>query len=188
LVENRRGRGIASASCDIGLEVGMGRFMDDGRTIYELGDQFLVRCPRCSRRAEVLAPQGYTDIFDPRRVSCGHCGYTKEWIGTETAGPEFRYYYSISGRHTTIRIGGSFDRYFGLPLWLQTPCCGHVLWAYNSRHLSFLRHYVSAELRERSVMRTTSLASRLPKWIKSAKNRDEVLKGLDRLDALLLES
>jgi hypothetical protein len=62
-----------------------------------------------------------------------------------------------------------------------------VLWAYNAEHLNFLRRYVSAELRERLVMRNTSLASRLPKWIKSAKNRDAALKGLDRLDALLLE-
>ncbi len=71
---------------------------------------------------------------------------------------------------------------------LQTPCCGHVLWAYNSRHLSFLRRYVSADLREQLVVKNQSLANSLPTWIKTAKNRDAVLKGLDRLDALLLES
>lgn len=163
------------------------RFLDDGRTIYELGDRFLVRCPRCSRRAEVFAPLGYYDFHAPRRVSCFACSYTRRWMGDETLWKSFDDYYR-SGSGDAIYVGGPYDWYFGFPVWLQTPCCGHVLWAYNSEHLSFLRRYVSAELRERSVMRNTSLASRLPKWMKTAKNRDAVLKGLDRLDALLLES
>jgi hypothetical protein len=163
-----------------------GRFVDRGRTIYDFGERFLVRCPRCSRRAEVFAPQGDTDLHAPRRVSCVACGYTRPWTGDETSSTNFDHHHA-SGSSRGICVGGPFDWYFGLSVWLQTPCCGHVLWAYNAEHLSFLRRYVGAEVRERAVLRNASLASRLPKWIKSAKNRDEVLRGVDRLEGLLLQ-
>src|SRR5215212_7033778 len=70
----------------------------------------------------------------------------------------------------------TLDWYFGLPLWLQTPCAGQVLWAWNEWHLDWMERYVAADLRERTPNINMSLASRLPRWIKSAKNRDEVLK------------
>jgi hypothetical protein len=168
------------------------RFVDDGRTIYDFGDHFLVRCPRCSRRAEVLAPLNVSraGLFDPRRFVCAHCGYVRDWTG-HVPGEVFMRngeWCQRPDRRAGISIEGPFDWYFGLPFWLQTPCCGHVLWAYNSRHLSFLRHYVSADLREQLVVKNKSLANSLPTWMKTAKNRDAVLKGLDRLDTLLLES
>lgn len=88
-------------------------------------------------------------------------------------------------------VGGSFDWYFRLPLWLQTPCCGKILWAYNREHLDFLESYIKAGLRERFPLkvyetglvmwRNKSLASRLPTWMKRAKNRDEVLRGIEKL-------
>ncbi|MGI5171658.1 hypothetical protein ACQEU3_45665 [Spirillospora sp. CA-253888] len=41
------------------------------------------------------------------------------------------------------------------PLWLQRSCCGHVLWAYNVRHLDLLESYAAAKLREgRTVSRS----------------------------------
>jgi hypothetical protein len=85
------------------------------------------------------------------------------------------------------------DDYFGLPLWLQIPCCGEVLWAYNERHLSLLEGFVAARLRERSRderygWSNRSLPSRLPPWIKSGKNREHVLKGLSRLRARLQDA
>lgn len=41
--------------------------------------------------------------------------------------------------------------------------------------------YVEAELRERIPNINKSVASRLPQWIKSAKNRDEILKCIRKL-------
>lgn len=71
-------------------------------------------------------------------------------------------------------------------LWLQTPCCGHVLWACNTSHLASLDRFVRATLRERIVSgRNRSIASRLPDWIKSGVHRDDVLAGIGRLYALL---
>ncbi|WP_336212225.1 hypothetical protein [Nonomuraea sp. LPB2021202275-12-8] len=50
-----------------------------------------------------------------------------------------------------------------------------MLWAYNAEHLDFLERYVRAFIREREPNRNGSLASRLPAWLKDAKNRDAVL-------------
>ena len=50
-----------------------------------------------------------------------------------------------------VAVGGPVDWYFHLPLWLQAPCCGETLWAYNAAHLDFLfENYVRATLREHS--------------------------------------
>ena len=72
----------------------------------------------------------------------------------------------------------SADPFFGLPLWLQTSCCGHVLWAYNLRHLSFLESFISAKLRIRTPNRNSTLVSRAPLWLKSAKSRAAALKAI----------
>jgi hypothetical protein len=78
-----------------------------------------------------------------------------------------------------IHSSSDWDRQ--LPLLLQTSCCGRVLWAFNEAHLQFIERYVSSVLRERAGSSNGSLASRLPQWIKSAKNRRTVLRGVRRL-------
>jgi len=97
----------------------------------------------------------------PRYVlTCGHCGYPKS--------------------------GNGPDCVSALDLWLQTPCCGQVLWALNEKHLDWLEGYVAATLRERKRSSefgwsNKSLASRLPMWVKQAKNRSDILAGIGRL-------
>lgn len=76
------------------------------------------------------------------------------------------------------------DPVSGLELWLQTPCCGQVLWAWNIEHVLWMQKYVEAKLRTRRWIggwRNNSLQSRLPRWITIAKNREAVLKGLEKL-------
>jgi len=71
-----------------------------------------------------------------------------------------------------------------LDLLLQTPCCGQMLWAWNTEHVLWMQKYVRAKLRTRRWIggwRNNSLQSRLPRWITSAKNREAVLNGLDKL-------
>ena len=86
-----------------------------------------------------------------------------------------------------ISIGDSVDWCFHLPLWIKAPCCGHELWAYNYHHLSWLKKYVGAELRERKENKSygwlnRSLGSRLPSWIKDAKNRSSILDAIRKLE------
>jgi hypothetical protein len=155
------------------------RFQDVGQTIYGFTDLFLVHCPQCAGCARVVPLDASKTWWSaPRRLVCARCGYTKDHDGRSAV------------------IGADTDWYFGLPLWLQTPCCGETLWAYNTEHLDFLEQYVAATLRERTrrdgtplreprTARNGSIASRLPAWIKSAKNREAVLKGIGKLRQML---
>jgi len=127
-------------------------------------DPVLIVCPKCLNKAEVL-PSGE----DLVRASCLQCGFT-----TNKSSHERSFYWHDEN---------PTDGYFGFDLWLKTDYCGNSLWAFNSKHLEFFESYVSANLRERTQDETwgwsnSSLASRLPKWISSAKNRDSLLKAI----------
>ncbi|MGQ0841287.1 TFIIB-type zinc ribbon-containing protein [Actinokineospora sp.] len=144
-------------------------------------DEVLVHCPRCDACAKVVArpadPPSRSGFFGRRRLSCAACGHVTDEVAGER---KSRYGHEWVG---TVR-----DPYFQCRLWLQADCCGQVLWAFNLRHLDYLRSYVAADLRERSHPRTgwhrrMTMVAKLPAWLKSAKNRSEVLRGLDRLRA-----
>jgi hypothetical protein len=85
----------------------------------------------------------------------------------------------------SMHLGAPVDPYLRLPLWLRTEIRGHVLWAYNRKHLEFLQQYIQADLRQRVPNRNASLASRLPVWMKSAKLRADVVSALDSMVATL---
>jgi hypothetical protein len=152
------------------------RFLDTGTRIYDFYEEFLVVCPKCARLAKVVIEEAEfaklptrkllkfrNQFFAPRRLICLNCLHRDTWKGNQ------------------IKIGGNVDWYFRLPLWLEISCCGTTLWAYNEKHLEMLESYVSAKLRERTVKGRSSFLSKLPKWIKSAKNRDEILKAIKKL-------
>jgi hypothetical protein len=75
-----------------------------------------------------------------------------------------------------------------LPLWLQTHSKGKVLWAVNKEHLDFLEHYVSERLRKPPFSYNSMIAARMPRWILSAKNRENLLRRVRRLKAKLPSS
>ncbi len=124
------------------------------------------RCGRCGRKAVV--ERSMRGTVSPVPVRCEGCGAVT--------------------RHGVLRVRGEGvpegPRFRGLDLWLQTPCGGRVLWACDEAHLDFLERYVAAGLREQEAG-NASLASRLPAWMKSRKNRAAVLRGLHRLRATL---
>ena len=74
---------------------------------------------------------------------------------------------------------------FGARLWLEAECCGGKrLWALNGEHLEYLSAYVAEMQRERefpSPPGNRQLAYKLPRWMKLAKNRDEIIRVIDRL-------
>ena len=158
-----------------GGAAGRPRFRDDRRTLHDFGAEFLVECPRCRACARVApAPAAAGDsrgqpASPPTwRVVCGTCGLAKDEGGDKPA------------------MKAPSDPHFHLPLWLQEPCCGHTLWAYNAKHLLYLESFVRAELRERVRdpelgWSNRSMSNRLPEWMVVAKHRDEVLKGVERL-------
>lgn len=129
-------------------------------TLESFIDEMLVVCPRCSGCARV-AVIGANALFAPRKLTCAACGYSSTWEGTRV-----------------MRRDG-VDDYFNLPLWIQMRCCGQRLWAYNWRHLDYIEEYVRALQRGRDGRR--SLATKLPPWMKSAHNREQVLACIEKL-------
>ncbi|WP_158885738.1 hypothetical protein [Amycolatopsis anabasis] len=158
------------------------RFRDREVTSWDFvlgADEVLVHCPRCDARAKVISRPGDPParLHDRRRLVCFACGHaadeTREAAKTR-CGP--------------AGVGTVRDPFFGCRLWLQADCRGEVLWAYNLRHLAYLRSYVEAGLREKFVpdpangsYRRMTMTAKLPAWLKSAKNRSEVLRVIDRL-------
>lgn len=100
---------------------------------------------------------GLSVILRNKRVVCRQCGYNKTLEENST--------YSYN-------------------LWFSIDCCGEELWAYNRKHLNFLKEHIEATLRERNDLpfSNKSLGSRLPKWMTSKKNRESVLKSIQKLN------
>lgn len=154
----------------------MARHLDTGTKIDEFCDEFLVVCPRCGSRGKVVIDEAEfgnlsekkvnearNRLFGPRKFVCTNCVHRERWAGSQ------------------VVTGSNRDWYFGFKLWLEIECCGELLWAYNLEHLRMIEEYVGAKLRERTKKGRNSFFSKLPPWIKSAKNRDEVLKAIRRL-------
>jgi hypothetical protein len=140
------------------------RFRDGGSGLSAWADpEVLVVCPRCSQRAVVRLQ----DAGPARRLTCPHCGLARESDGT------------------TSSWGGPADPWFGVALWLTADFRGHMVWAFNSAHAKVLRDFVAADLRERTPApgAAMSMLEKLPDWMTSAKNRDELTKVLDDLSA-----
>ncbi len=145
------------------------RCYDTRDCLCAFSDPILVRCSRCGNSGSLLLKASDRESRKwqgTRRFACEKCAYTYEW-------------------KPRLIVHSVRDWNNRLPLLLQVPCCGEVLWAFNEAHLNFLHNHTSALLRERIGNNNASLASRLPQWIKSGKNRRAVSRGIDRLKKFL---
>ncbi|MER6340767.1 hypothetical protein [Streptomyces tendae] len=162
------------------------RFRDPRSTKYDFLVSVLVRCPGCAKAAHVVtapapAPAGRHDrgLFAPRRLICRSCGTSKQWSGRGVA------------LHRDPHKPAA-DPYFDIPLWLQTETRHGWVWAYNLEHLDLIRRFVQASLRDgipwHDHGRKMTVVARLPAWMQHAKNRDEVLRAIDRIHASLVHT
>ncbi len=137
-------------------------------------DEVDVRCPDCDKPARVMA-SGQV------RFTCLNCGKNRIWSGNQ--GIQLRG--NLPGFDDVVRIGTASDPYFGYPLRFQESCCGNVLWAFNRKHLEYYRDFIGEKLRERQVNEhgwsNQSLASRLPQWMTSSKNRESVVRCIEKM-------
>lgn len=146
--------------------------------IYDFAKNILVACPACAGKALVRG-EGFgspkPEISEIKAV-CAACGYNKTLENIpKREEPKQK-------RGKILIFGAPVDPFFHLPVWLQTEFSGEVLWAYNLEHLDFLAAHVGAKLRERTgANRPRSIGSRLPRWMTSAANREEVLKTIEKL-------
>lgn len=141
------------------------RFKDAAEGVRNFAEECLVHCPQCSKKSHVKYLDRTPESNSRWKFTCTHCGHNAI---RDTSG---------------WNLGTPIDPGFGLPLWLSAPCCAETLWAYNEKHLDHIEAFVGAMLRETffgtdppSGYANGSLASRYPKWMIIASNRDAILK------------
>lgn len=153
----------------------------DGISKFKLDGHYYVfkieKCHRCGG-AEVWAKQQVLDIKHPPvklEAECPLChSISKFPIKVEDV--RFQPDYKTTVNETTI---------FGLELYLCIATRFGQIYVYNPEHLQELKSYIQADLRERTQNTgNSSYYSRLPAWIKSARNRKEILKALLRLEQM----
>ncbi|WP_223596475.1 hypothetical protein [Neobacillus bataviensis] len=159
------------------------QFKNQHRMLESFGFEFIVVCPNCNGKSKVISLGDHSPYStgNAKRFLCLLCGMTKEFVPKNNCFNQSLISYGSEWNDGFINIGGAFDWYFGYPLYLQIACCGHTLWAYNIEHLEYIKNYVEADLRENGTY-YLSVESRLPLWIKSAKNRDAVVKAISKLE------
>jgi hypothetical protein len=190
------------------MEHNSDRYINFGENLWSYADRVLCHCPKCDRQAIVAEGricclsctyQLHGNVLGtPRSWSphCSTCGYRLLGIRlkAQAISSQLPQTKSVTcpacKQQTDIDLQWNIDRHssnaidpnFGCELWLQISCCGSILWAYNERHLSDLKSYIGSSLRDGQHRRKWSMATRLPRWMIIAKNRDAVLKCIDKLE------
>ncbi len=155
------------------------------------------RCTGCS------ASLDGTDWVGAMRLQghrpCGYCGH--QWLCVNRhiasgirAPTTFPARCEQCGRTSDVSVTASplreaeaADPHFGLPLRLVEPTRAGLLWAYNAEHLQALHDYAVSTLRERGAVHNGSMFSRLPQWMKLARNRVLLQRAVERLQRRLLQ-
>jgi len=153
------------------------RFQDEGKRFADFANTVLVRCPRCNNEAK-LSLEAHCYHF-----VCPHCAASDSIAATTNA---------------CLGSSKSEATFLGFHLWLQIPCTGRTFWALNYRHLAYIRRYIHARHRERTLSKPAaigrlgfrqtrvrngfSVVSRLPQWVVSRSARDHVLRAISKLE------
>ena len=127
-------------------------------------------CDNCGKHFDSRIPNSKNKV-ESITIPCPHCGITRTF---KPRNSEFRVTYPEAGKAT--------DPVFNLPLWFQTDIKGNLFWAFNRSHLSAIKDYVQSKLRERQTTTHTTMVERLPNFIKESKNREAILKGIEKLE------
>lgn len=155
----------------------------------------LFQCASCS--LELKPGDWVGPVKLEGRQPCGYCGY--KWLALSVDLPRSPVNLPVvlqkqcpeCGHETAITVSVAtarpsdqcIDPHFGLPLRLSKETRFGTVWAYNQRHVEELLGYVSAKLRVRQNASNGAMFSRLPRWMKVARHRDEIAKALSRLGA-----
>lgn len=79
-------------------------------------------------------------------------------------------------------MNGPCDPFFEFDVWYRLETTYGLLWAYNLEHLEVIEGYIADRMRSRNGLsyKNNSIASRLPQWVKEAKNRDYLIKQIKK--------
>ncbi|WP_223787464.1 hypothetical protein [Marinicella meishanensis] len=147
-------------------------FKDDFRFCWAFADEFVVICPRCAGKARVLTRQKANEPKQTFQLVCPDCGLSQ----SKTAGPAWHCH-------------ADRDWVFGLPLYYTITTSQGQLCAFNEAHLQYIEDFVSAKnrlrRRDQHGWANQSQISRLPKWVKLAKNRALILAKIRKLKRIV---
>lgn len=167
------GFGMVTADADTAFFkcTSCGYMAEKDRTIYRYDVHN--QCKNCGRYYRVDIEDEAKQHFPVLHVACPYCGAVMQGKVHKTA-EAYRYLGEIEqGR----------EPFFGLELWFLASFQNQPVWAVNREHLAYLIDYLSADLRERPAacwgMRTQ--ADHLPTFLKTAKNRERIVKLLKEL-------
>ncbi len=128
-------------------------------------------------------------VDDPNLIVCSKCEKMAKILPDDTSLNEEEIYKIICSNCNTVKVLEEKNHpHSSYAPWMHVSCCGEQLSACNRRELELLEGFVEAELREHVQDKygyaNTSYANRLPKWIKSKKNRKKILDCLAKLRVL----
>jgi endogenous inhibitor of DNA gyrase (YacG/DUF329 family) len=175
----------------------MERFKDENKYLGHFGDKIEVKCPKCDSKAIVkrsFESERYYD--DKRSLECSTCYFSQKEVVIKLLNekPEkIKIKCPICSQTKEflpkiIKVPQSFktnsnletEEWFGTELWYQVQFDKAIFWALNLEHINYLERYIRANLRERSTLYSSTLVARLPKFVKEAKNREKLLKIIQK--------
>ena len=142
------------------------RFKDQNLRITHFEKEVWVVCPRCAKQAVAQLLEEDKEA----KLNCKYCGYSKQ----KTILVQYQ-----EGKYATLNQAA--HAYFNAELWLKAPFRNDVFWAYNPAHLAYLENYIFAKLREHQDRNHFTLLEKLPKFYHEAKNRQGLLKVIEKL-------
>ena len=137
------------------------RFQDENLILSDFYQEVWVVCPSCEKKAIARVNNETKNA----RLFCVHCAYNKEILTTI--------------KNSSIKT--TANHYFQADYWLKTKFKNEIFWAYNDKHLAYLERYIAATLREHKDRTGFTLLEKLPKFYHDAKNRDRLLKIIEKI-------
>lgn len=129
-----------------------------------------LNCPFCGDSIEVKQ-QNVKEKQSFFPVKCKKCNHSL------LVQPKYK---SVSEKKAN---GLMCDNTFGLPYFFQESVRGNLFWARNDRHLLEMENYIASDLRPRKGM---SMVAKLPTFIKIKKNKEIVLRILEKWKKLII--
>jgi len=187
----------------------MKRFKDKNYLLSKFAHEIIVVCPSCQKKAKITKGDckftlycSHCDLFEQQdsklysykiNIRCPKCDNkiykseyllnTKETYISVTC--KCGYSQMVKPKYTEDSICGvprTINEYFETELWYTKTFRNDLFWVYNKKHLTYIKEYIGAKIRERNERNYMTLVETLPKFIKENKNREELLKLINILE------
>lgn len=128
-------------------------------------------CSACGVEGKLNIPKEIKPKDKKCLISCSGCNNEREYAVQ-----------ALEKEWTKIGV----DEYFGLPLLFQKSIKGNLFWILNEEHLFFLKDYLERKIRKTNTIHNNP-ENRIPSFIISAKNKDDILSYITKCERFLNE-